>query len=618
MHEIKKLDTNVVNQIAAGEVVERPASIVKELVENSIDAGATQIDVSIEGGGMTKIEVKDNGKGISEEDLPAAFERYATSKLSTVDDLSELMSYGFRGEALAAISAVSKATILTKHDDLASLITSDNGKLSKITPGSRSQGTTITIENLFGLIPARQKFLKGADTEYKYIVKIFTQFALLNGSIHFTLANEGKSIYNFPVSESKQLPVERVAKVYSVSSSDLLPISHEEYGIKVFGFILHPKLLGNTSKFFSSFINQRPIEDKGIFRSVQQGIADFVPDFFKPSAVISVEIAPDQVDVNVHPRKTEVKLLNPFRVYAAITHAIKNSLQQQISEPVRQIGRDSFSRQTTANSWDSKEENAYSRLRGGQQAFFYDGTETAIAEQNKLRQDGGYVYQQQESSENEPVLEARIPEYLVEQARTMISEAEVSTLLGRYLVVGFVDEVWIVDQHAAAERIRYEQFKQAYLEGKILSKQQVLVPIELNITEEEQLVLSKNSTVLTRLGFDVTISGSNLQVTAIPTFLQYENIEKLLRDTINEFVEHDDIFLSPIIDDFSSQKNLSLVIATMACHNSVRMKEKLSHTEAKSIIADLLRCKVPYACPHGRRIVWRLSKEEIDRQFMRN
>ncbi|MCC7303871.1 hypothetical protein IT418_00425, partial [bacterium] len=225
-----------------------------------------------------------------------------------------------------------------------------------------------------------------------------------------------------------------------------------------------------------------------------------------------------------------------------------------------------------------------------------------------------YSYHENVATEENP---NRIPEFQLSEAKLSLSDADIVPILGRYIIVGFMDEVWVVDQHAAAERIRYEQFKNAYLDGKTLPKQQLLTPVELSLTEEEELILSKHIAVLMRLGFESSIQGLNLVVHTIPTYLQKANIEILLHDTIAEFLEHDDLFLSPVIEDFSSEKNLSLIIATMACHNSVRMNERLSTLEAKSIMTDLLNCKIPYSCPHGRRVVWRLSKEEVDRQFMR-
>jgi len=433
VHEIKRLEQHVINQIAAGEVVERPASVLKELIENSIDADATHIEVSITEGGLTKIEVKDNGKGIGLEDLPLAFERYTTSKLVTTSDLDSISTYGFRGEALAAISSVSKATIVSRHNDEVNQIASENGVVSKITPGSRAQGTTVTIEHLFSQVPARLKFMKTPETEYRYILGIFQHFALLNGSIHFVLHNNGKQIYNFPPSATRLFPIERVAKVYAVSESDLVAVEHEEYGIKVVGYVLHPKLLSGTSKFFAPFINQRPVEDKAIFKATQQGITGFVPDFFKSSAVISVTLPSEQVDVNVHPRKTEVKLLNPFRVYAAVTHAVSQALQAKIAAPDRQFSENLTERSSNAakspfSSWDKKQDIAYDRLRGSGSQFYFDAPapdshgSSTYSVVSALHSTDGAV-----ADDSVP----RIPQYLLEQARSNSKNADIVPILGR-------------------------------------------------------------------------------------------------------------------------------------------------------------------------------------------
>ncbi len=613
MHEIKRLEQQVINQIAAGEVVERPASVVKELVENSIDAGATFIEVSVVDGGLSSIEVKDDGKGIASDDLALVFERYATSKLSTANDLANINTYGFRGEALAAISSVSKTTVISKRSDAAAQMSSDNGVVSSIAPASRGQGTTITIENLFSQVPARQKFMKSAETEYRYILTIFSRFALLNGIIHFVLNNNGKQVYNFPATQESLFPTERMAKIYAVSVDDLLKVTHEEYGITVTGLVVHPRIMGSTSKFFSLFINSRPVEDKALFKAVQQGITGFVPDFYKPSAVISVSLASDQVDVNVHPRKTEVKLLNPFRVYAAVTHAISNTLQSQVALPdrnrVESVVGSPNTEDTKFTAWDKKQEIAYDRLRGARSQFtFGEGYEQPAGESH---------YNTEFTDSNDRQDENRIPTYTIEQARLESKNAEVVPILGRYIVTGFMDEVWIIDQHAAAERVRYEQFARAYTEGKPVEMQQLLVPLNVNLSNAEITALSKHIDVFSRLGFHVKLEESTLTISGIPVSLQKADIEGLLRDTISEMVEHIELLDVPIIDDFTSEKNLSLVIATMACHNSVRMNERISPAEARSIVVELLQCKISYACPHGRRVIWRMTKEEVDRQFMR-
>lgn len=617
MSDIKKLSQHVINQIAAGEVVERPASVVKELIENAIDAGANKIDVIVVDGGLSKIEVKDNGKGISREDLPLTIERYATSKLSKTEDLESLLTYGFRGEALAAISSVSTTTIVSRKGEDAYELVTTNGSAPAITPSSRSQGTTVTIDNLFQSLPARQKFLKSAETEYRYILKMFTSFALLSGNIHVTLTHNGKEIYNLPISSESLFPKERVAALYAVDKNDLLKITHQEYGISVSGYLLHPRSLKATSKFFQTYINSRPVEDKGVFKATSQGLSGFVPDFYKPTAIVHISLAPNQVDSNVHPRKTEVSLINPFRVYSAVTHAVRAALQQGVvlvDKSYLQKNDSTVPQGATfsRNSWEQRQENAFQRLRGNQPEFLFDNAQANHYGEapEPLMQDGISNRTTSESTD-------AIPEYIVSQARNSLSDATVSPVLGRYIIVGFIDELWMIDQHAAAERIRYEQLKKSYLAEVSLPQQHVLTPLSIQITAEEQVVLKKHHGLLKRLGFTNKLDDNRLLITSVPTFLQKADTEQLIRDTLAELLLHDETFLSPVIEDFTSSRSISHIIATMACHSSIRMNERISAQEAQSIVKNLLECDIPYACPHGRRVVWRLSKEEIDRQFMR-
>ncbi len=617
MEVIKKLSPEVVNQIAAGEVVERPASVLKELMENAIDAGATVVDVFLEQGGITKIEVRDNGKGIAKEDLANAFERYATSKLHKIEDLQELLTYGFRGEALAAIASVSKVTLTSKQKESdPNQIHATAGQLSEIQPTSRSNGTTITIQELFYNVPARQKFLKSEDTEYKYLLEVFQAFALLNGKIHFSLTHNDKLIYTLPATQTEKFPIERVSQIFKVTKELLLPVSHEEYGISIQGVALHPKALGMQARFTKLFVNNRPIDDKGLMKAIQQGVAGYIPDTYKASGIFGITVASDQVDVNVHPRKLEVKFINPFRIFSALTHAIKATYAGLVDVEMRNRAEQavSFTPQNapyvspaatprfeqSTDKWQRKENNAYDRLRNTQQPLFFSDTSQAFI-----------------PPERNDAKSSEIPDFVKEQARDSLSEATITPILGRYITVAFMDEVWVVDQHAAAERIRYEKFKNSYLEGTLLEQQPLLAPISIHLSEQEATIAKKHESLFMRLGYSISFVENSLLIHAIPTFMQNADIENMLRDSIAELVEHDDLFLEPIIGDFQTNKDLSLIIATMACHNSVRMNQRISPQEARSIMTDLLKCQIPFACPHGRRVVWRLQKEEIDKQFMR-
>lgn len=630
MAKIQKLPEQTINQIAAGEVVERPSSIVKELVENSLDAGATRVDISIEDGGISKIEIRDNGYGIDKEDLPQAIERFATSKLSNIEDLTTIMTYGFRGEALASISAVSKLTITskTKDSDAAYKITVTQGNIDPLTPASRGIGTTIEISDLFMTLPARQKFLKSKETEAKYITEMVQNMALVRSDVYFTLTHNGKQIYDLPPA-GQGMTLARTTAVLKVPQDNFVPVQFSAYGTEVSGFIVHPKYLGETSRFIRIFVNGRSIEDKGIIRSLQKGIEKYVPHTFRAAGVIAITIDSSQLDVNVHPRKTEVKFLNPFRVYSTVTQAVELSLQQMVGEEMGippRVSNSSYLSGSASSKWDSNEQKAFSRLRNNNEysaspMMFQSpqekyGFDEATAPHQSQNNEGAHESSTQMSDQEfAPSID---PQKLV-LARTASQQEMVSVtaLLGRYIVVEWEQELWLIDQHAAAERIRFEALKKAYLYGKSLPQQQLLVPIIFPISPTEYSVLQEHLEVFEKLGFTVSLSEESLNVTSIPLFLQRADNERVLREAVAELATIENIGLMPDVADFSSTRDISLVIATVACHNSIRMNERLAKEEATSLVKDLLSSEVPYACPHGRRVVWMLSTEMIDRQFMR-
>lgn len=629
MSIIKRLPEKVVNQIAAGEVVERPASVLKEIMENALDAGATKIDVIIEDGGIKRIEVRDNGKGIAKDDLAAALERYSTSKLEDISDLEQIGTYGFRGEALASISSVAKVTVTSKPKDadVAYNIISTYGDLSSVIPSSRDVGTTIEVENIFQTVPARLKFLKAKDTEYKYVLETFQNIALINAHIAFTLTHNNKRVYDLPGSQQK-VSVERILDILKVEKGDIISINHNEYGITIEGFMLHPKKLGETARFMRLFVNTRPVDDKGIARSLIKGISGYVPDTFKPSAILNISVDSSQVDVNVHPRKTEVKFLNPFRIYSAVSTSVQQTLKNAVSDelgiPQGVLPKSSNFSRNFGTNWDRRSDNAVDRLRGSSANSFPGMTgmsttrsyENPSSYQNNFSDNApSYEYSQTtfEAAEQEENSAERELRRTLEQQTLVKAYA----ILGRYIIAEWEQEMWVIDQHAAAERIRYEQLKKAILQGKSIITQKLLLPIEIPLSEGEKIAINKNIKLLEQLGFEIEVDENKLTLHTIPHFLLRSDIERLFRDVMGEIFEFDSLDMTPEISDFSSSRGISLVIATIACHNSIRMNERLEDLQAKSIVEDLLKCDIPYACPHGRRITWILKSEEIDRMFMR-
>ncbi len=601
MSQIQKLEQDVINQIAAGEVVERPASIVKELVENSLDAGATSVIVKITTGGIDKIEIHDNGFGIQEDDLPRALERFATSKLTETKDLETLYTYGFRGEALAAISAVSITTISSrfKESDAGYVVTSTFSKLGEITPKGKSVGTTISIEKLFSNVPARLKFIKTQETEFRYILEVFQNFALTRPDVSFTLEHNGKEIYSLSAAEDSL--IKRIGIFFKLNKEDLVEVQHQEFGITISGAVLHPRLLTQQARYQRFFVNGRMIDDRGLARGVQKGFEPYIPFGVKPSFVLFVAINPSQVDANVHPRKIEVKFLNPFRVFQAIEHAVSGALSSKINTEMN-IGSQkiSFTPNSSIGTAQSSRFSAKIPLYGG-----FNLQNLKQNNQSRLK-----VISSTESINTEVEMQTPILPY----DRKIVSTR---AILSRYIVVEWERELWIVDQHAAAERIRFELLKKRLQFGSQFESQKLLTPIIIHLSAQELGILKENTDLFTKLGIEINITTDTCELLSIPQFLLKADLQALMHDTITELATLAKEDNTPEISDFAAYHNMSLVVATMACHSSIRMNERISDTNADSLIKDLLACEVPYACPHGRSIIWKLSNEEIDRHFMR-
>ena len=601
MPKIQKLPLDVVNQIAAGEVVERPASIVKELVENSIDAGADIITVKITAGGIDKIEIHDNGEGIEEGDLEATFERFATSKLKKTEDLSTLYTFGFRGEALASISSVSKVTLTSRHksQEAGYTVISEFGELRNAIPKGRSIGTTITVEQLFNNIPARLKFLKTPETEFRYILEIFQDFALTYPHISFSLVHNEREIYN--LSSKSDTFIKRVALFFKQKQEELLLIEHSEFGIDVKGVVMHPRGLTTQSRFQRLFVNNRIIEDKGLARAAQKGMEEYVPFGTKPSFVLFVTTDPTQVDVNVHPRKIEVKFLNPFRVFQAIQHAVKNALVTTINQEMHVPTNNPMQYYSAAKQPASSFSSPSAQYSTTPQTY------PAVTQKQTIP----FTAMSSES------IQVTVNEDQTAFQQPDQSIVSVMAVLSRYLIVEWERELWIVDQHAAAERIRFERLKKRLQFGSQFDSQSFLTPQIVYLSEQEKTTLLQHFHLFTRLGIEIEITEQGCQVKSLPHFLSKVDIDALVHDILTELTELIDIDKSPEIDDFAEHHNMSLVIATMACHSSIRMNERVSKEDAMSLIRDLLACDIPYACPHGRPVFWKLSNEEIDRHFMR-
>ncbi len=618
MSSIKKLDPNLVDQIAAGEVVERPASVVKELVENSIDAGADKIEIVIEDGGKKSISIKDNGLGMSVEDLEVAVESHTTSKIESLDDIVNIRTLGFKGEALSSIASVSKMQIISLEEggDNAYKVLVDGGEKSEPEITSRNRGTTITVEDIFYNVPARRKFLKTDKTEYRKILEVFSPIALINPQVHFILKSDGREVYNLPsIKDVNQGAIhpDRLSELFK--DIDFVELFYDGESITVGGVVAHPRHHKSRTRNRYVFVNGRPVWDSGIVKAVSVGANRFIPATEKVPFAISVNISPKYVDVNVHPQKSEVRFSNPYRVYSAVEKAVKAAYEKDLQENesdaefarfrkdgVRQgLSHTEAKEIDTRKVYDSEDSLRFSRM------VLEDSRQSDKRKTSNHREDDSeapsFFSAESSGSTNEDIT--------IESHATF--GAPTQQFLNRYIVTERGNELWIIDQHAAAERIRFETLLDNY-ENKSIESQLLMDAQEIELSKSEAAFVNENMETLEQLGYSLEIVDSAIKLKAVPALLQGGDHESVIMEILDELEQ---------IDDFADKQGIlrgkyrDSVIATMACHSSVRMNRKLARQEADGIVKDLMRCRNSYSCPHGRPIIWKLSPKEIEKHFER-
>jgi len=579
---LNKLTQEVINQIAAGEVVERPASVVKELLDNAIDARATQIEIKVRDGGMELIEISDNGIGIPKRNLSEIFLPHTTSKISKIEDLNTLLSMGFRGEALSTITSVSRVHVISKYEDegIGNLVMFNEKGQSDVRSAAKEQGTTVRVENLFYNLPARKKYLKAASTEYRKIYELLNKYFLVYPNISFKLNKDGKEILSLD-SLKDSLPgdirKERVEEIYE--KEELVEIKYEGNGMKIKGYSGHPSSHKSKNTKQVVFVNNRPITDRGIMRAVYEGYSRYLPFGEKINFYINIEINPELVDVNVHPRKEEVRFENPFRVYSAVEEAVKHALNKELSfqldsssipSPITQK-RESFNSNSSQNyaTREIKFDKQYSSVKDS--LLFSKEALAASEKEDEIRN----IFQ----------------------------------IFDKYIVIEFTDErLWIIDQHAAAERINFEKIQKR--EKNALDIQNLLVPVSIIFSKEERLFLEEFREFFLDLGINFEIKEYGIDILSLPSMLPASNTEALFKE-IFEISDN----LDTLKKDFERKKED--ILATVACHTSIRSGQKLSYEEMKNLFEELSSCENPYSCPHGRPAIWRLTREQIDTNFER-
>ena len=595
--KLHRLSTEVINQIAAGEVIERPASVVKELVDNSIDAGATKIVIKVREGGMRLIEVSDNGIGIPKEFLSDVFTAHTTTKLETLDDLNNLLSMGFRGEALSTIVAVSDVSMISKFEDeeIGSEIVFNSPSDFKIKKSARESGTIISVENIFEKIPARKKFLKTAQTEYRNILNILTPYFLMYSNINWEVYKDDKKVIDLKNEDTLPGKIEKT-RVKEVLKQDFVDrmekVFFEGNGIQISGLVAHPSDHLSRTKYQYVFINGRNVWDSGIVRAVIQAYERYIPHGQKVPFVINIRIKPELVDVNVHPRKEEVKFLNPYRVYSSVEQAVNVTIDKLVSyKDIPQ--KDSFEGIThdyTQHKSSDRDIN-FSQSSSVRDSLSFS---KAVLEQPKQQ-----MFFENSSSVGEPINESN---------STLNTEIKsLHQIFNKYIIVELEDTIWIIDQHAAAERITFEKLSKS-IEIKNTDTQNLLVPEEFPLDDGALEFIKENVEIFKNLGFNIDVLNEKILIKSVPIEFVNANIEEIIKDIL-------ELDLDVLQKDLDRLKKD--MVATMACHTSIRTGQKLDIPLMNDVYYNLLDCDNPYSCPHGRPIVWKMNIHEIDSKFDR-
>lgn len=594
MGKIHQLAQNTIEQIAAGEVIERPASIIKELVENSLDAGAEHIVVEVEAGGKQSISVSDNGCGMDEADALLCLQRHATSKLKKSEDLWNLASFGFRGEALAAIAAVSDLTLETKLNEptvfAGSKVLSRQGQVIEHGSFGCPGGTRVFAEKLFQYVPARLKFLKSDAVEYGHIADVITQAALSAPQVHFELWRDGKKALFFPKTSSLK---ERFISIIGEEWRErLLTLDASHELIQVSGVFGDLSTNFSTNKQLFVYVNKRPLKDRLLMSAVSLAYGEMLPKGRFPLAALFVEIAPQDVDVNVHPTKKEVRFASAQAVHDFVRRSLKEKLQAAAESsffiPVSPTinPKPSFRH---AESRSLELENAFFQT----QAYQVQIQEPQISSAQKPQLTASLFAQL-----SQPERESFIPRV---KALAQLSNSYV-------LAEGEKGELVVIDQHAAHERIGYNKLLKQYEDGKI-EQQQLLLPELLQLSIKEVALLEENLPLFAELGFELQSFGElTYRVSAVPALLADNSVKELLERMLNEFETQGSML--------SHEELLRKFFATLACHAQVRFGDRLSQAELQALINQIEAEKITH-CPHGRPIQFTLSLAELEKRFQR-
>ena len=602
---IRRLPTQLVNQIAAGEVVERPASVVKELVENSLDAGARRVEIEIEQGGAKLIRVRDDGAGIPKQQLALALSRHATSKVASFEDLEAIDSMGFRGEALPSIGSVSRLRLISRSqegDQAWELEGDGSDRVNEPKPAAHPQGTSVEVRDLFYNTPARRKFLRTEKTEFNHIQGLLQRLALVRFDVGFILQHNRKAIFSLPPCADRTAREARIAELLGRAFLDNALYHEEQAGdLTLGGWIARPSFSRSQGDMQYFYVNHRMVRDKLVTHAVRQAYQDVLYHGRHPAYLLYLSLDPRKVDVNVHPTKHEVRFRDSRSVHDFLFRGVHRALAE--TRPQAQAPEQGGAEAITTNAEVAA--NSPSQPVNRQREIPWRLAEPSAAYRAGL--EAQRPAPTPAMHETETVGMASEP--ASEEAAMPPLGYALAQLHGVFILAQNAQGMVLVDMHAAHERITYERFKQTYRQGGIVN-QPLLVPVTVQVSPREADLAERMSESLERLGIEVTRMGQGtLAVRGIPALLQGADAESLLRDLLSDLAEHG--------ETRRLEREIDEVLASMACHGSVRANRKLTVEEMNALLREMERTERADQCNHGRPTWVQLSMGELDRLFLR-
>lgn len=635
MGKIRLLPEALASQVAAGEVVERPASVVKELVENSIDAGSSNIEILIQRGGIALIRVSDDGCGMNRDDALMCLERNATSKIRTKDDLAAIHTLGFRGEAIPSIASVSKFRLTTREPDslTGTEILINGGKVVSVKDCGEPPGTQIEVRSLFYNLPARRKFLRTENTEYSHLEQVIKTQAIAHENIRFSLVRNDRLAFQLPATSSLR---ERIGGLVGNDlAGRLLEIEpYEHKGVKVRGLIGPPGMGRSDRRQQLSFLNGRPVEAAIITRGLREGYHTALMKGQYPVTFLFLETDPEAVDVNVHPAKREVRFHDGFGVQDAIIGAVQRTLRERMTRPVSGVGLTGggaemkptpsvaeviqpnllpeTEQRSLRNDWGDLAKPAPSEKIADAPTELFTAAERKRAEQDDSEASASSTQQGQSI---DPTLSNPAPPVSgvpssADPSKMKASDYRLLGVLGKlYVLLESTEGLVLMDQHAAHERVLFEEMKNR-MEDEEVPSQRLLAPIMVELTPRDFDLVEKNLETLNKLGLSAEPFGGNtLKIDSLPTFLKSDDPESFLQEVIDE--------IRSASDRMSKLRLGEDMIATTVCRHAVKANDPLHDRELQKLLEDLLVCDMPYCCPHGRPTLIQMTYGELEKKFGR-